>query len=316
MATLTHSYYPLRHASSRGLEPLLDEEANQWQSRLHWNFEPTRTRLKEAILEDALQGMIVEDVGGVCGYATSALGDSVGVVGNVFVSPRAADAGLEEGLLDRVLDDLLARDPASIDCQTLFMSDPRIETPFARRRFASVTRYYMVLDRASRRRPPARPVSHGARPLRHTDLQPFANLVFEAHRDTVGQDASSSFDTPRSCARILGQIVNDGICGPFDEETSRWIAIDGDAAAACLITWPMSDVAHVSELATAPEYRGQGFARHCLSRALDNAFDRRGARLVTLSVTATNDAALSLYESMGFSIHVEYFSHLYRRTWR
>jgi ribosomal protein S18 acetylase RimI-like enzyme len=71
-------------------------------------------------------------------------------------------------------------------------------------------------------------------------------------------------------------------------------------------------VAHISEVATAPDHRRQGLARHCLAESLENAFERGNASSATLSVTASNRAALALYESMGFVPRIRYESHVLR----
>lgn len=49
-----------------------------------------------------------------------------------------------------------------------------------------------------------------------------------------------------------------------------------------------------------PAARGRGIARALLAAALDHAERRPGTRLVTLTVTEGNDAAIGLYEQAGF----------------
>ena len=200
-----------------------------------------------------------------------------------------------------------------IDCQTLFSSDPGLHEPFRSHGFESAARLYMTLDRsawlAARR-----PIAPGRRskPTHRTDLRAVARLVYESHVETHRLDASSSFDTLESCERILRQIILDEVCGPFDSMGSRRIEAEGGLVAACLLTWPLGGVAHVSEVATAPDHRLRGLARHCLAESLENAFERSGASSATLSVTASNRAALTLYESMGFVTRIHYESHVLR----
>ena len=151
-----------------------------------------------------------------------------------------------------------------------------------------------------------------SKPTHRTDLRAVARLVYEAHIETHRLDASSSFDTLESCERILRQIILDEVCGPFDSLGSRRIETNGRLVAACLLTWPLGGIAHISEVATTPDHRQQGLARHCLTEALENAFDRGGASSATLSVTASNRAALALYESLGFVTRIRYESHVLR----
>ena len=82
--------------------------------------------------------------------------------------------------------------------------------------------------------------------------------------------------------------------------------------ALAILTWPHRGVAHLSEVATASSFRRMGLGRQSLAEALNAAFDKEGARGVTLSVTASNAAAVSLYESVGFRTRVRYLSHVWR----
>jgi ribosomal-protein-alanine N-acetyltransferase len=171
----------------------------------------------------------------------------------------------------------------------------------------------MTIDRSAwRKARTTEPAERRSKPTHRTDLKTVARLVYDAHFETHDLDASSSFDTPESCERILRQIVLDEVCGPFDSAGSRRIEAGGKLLAACLLTWPLGDVAHVSEVATAPGHRRQGLARQCLAESLGDAFERGNASCATLSVTASNHGALRLYESMGFVPRIRYESHVRR----
>ena len=286
-----------------------------WAAELRWNFAPTRGRLEAALDEGTLNGLVANDDLGACAYATYAVDGDHGVVGSVFASKRSHEAGTEGLLVHRILNRLQVLRPRVIDGQTLFSSDPGLREPFAAQGFESATRLYMTLERsawsASRAIPPAGPAS---KPAHRTDLRAVSRLVFEAHCESRALDASSSFDTPESCERILRQIVMDEVCGPFDSMGSRRIEVEGRLIAASLLTWPLPGVAHVSEVATCPSHRRRGLARRCLTESLRSAFERSGASSATLSVTASNHTAIALYESMGFVPRIRYESHVLRRS--
>ena len=59
------------------------------------------------------------------------------------------------------------------------------------------------------------------------------------------------------------------------------------------------DVAHVTQLCVAPEYRGQRLGKHLLALALSQ-LRSRGYRALTLTVTEANTGAAELYRSAGF----------------
>jgi ribosomal protein S18 acetylase RimI-like enzyme len=304
---------PIGSVPREELARLFDEESAMWAKELRWSFAPTRARLEAALGDGSLSGLAASDDLGACAYATYAVDLGHGIIGSVFASERSRGRGLESLLVHRILNRLRALQPAVIDCQTLFSSDPGLTEPFASHGFTSAARLYMTIERPAwlaARRPPSPGLR--SKPTHRTDLRAVARLVYEAHLETHHLDASSSFDTLESCERILRQIILDEVCGPFDSMGSRRIEVDGTLAAACLLTWPLGGIAHVSEVATAPAHRLRGLARHCLAESLENAFARGSASSATLSVTATNRAALSLYESMGFVPRVHYGSHVLR----
>lgn len=307
------TFIPIGSVPRADLARLFDEEGWRWRNDLCWNFAPTRSRLETALGEGTLNGFGAIDNLGACAYATYALDGDHGIVGSVFASARSRSAGLEDRLMQEVLSCLQALRPRVIDCQTLFSSEPGLRAPFAARGFESATRLYMSIDRATwlARRSEVS-TSTESRPTSRADLRSLAQLVYEAHRETHRLDASSSFDTVDSCQRVLGQIVLDEVCGPFDQLGSRRIEAGGKLLAASLLTWPLPEVAHVSEVATSPSSRRQGYARQCLAESLKCAFDGGRASSVTLSVTASNQAALALYESMGFAPRIRYESHVRR----
>ncbi|MCO8242911.1 GNAT family N-acetyltransferase [Haladaptatus sp. AB643] len=59
--------------------------------------------------------------------------------------------------------------------------------------------------------------------------------------------------------------------------------------------------AYIAELVVEPVHRREGRARRLLQTALDSARDRGCAR-ISLTVHEKNEAARSLYESMGFEL--------------
>jgi ribosomal protein S18 acetylase RimI-like enzyme len=153
-----------------------------------------------------------------------------------------------------------------------------------------------------------------SREVHRVDLPSVSRLVYEAHEETRKLDASSSFDTLDSCHKVLRQIVLDEVCGPFDMRGSRQIEANGKLLAASLLTWPLPEAAHVSEVATSPTCRRQGLARQCVAESLKSAFGEGRASAITLSVTASNRAARALYESMGFVPRIRYQSHVLRNA--
>lgn len=63
--------------------------------------------------------------------------------------------------------------------------------------------------------------------------------------------------------------------------------------------WIIADEAHVTNIAIAPSYRGQGWGEK-LVRAMKQTAVEQGAVGMTLEVRPSNAIALKLYEKMGF----------------
>ena len=65
--------------------------------------------------------------------------------------------------------------------------------------------------------------------------------------------------------------------------------------------WVIFDELHINTLAVAPEARRQGWATTLLRGIVEEAV-RAGATRATLEVRASNDAALRLYQRLGFHV--------------
>lgn len=63
--------------------------------------------------------------------------------------------------------------------------------------------------------------------------------------------------------------------------------------------WLMLDEAHVTTIATHPDYRGRGVGELILASLIDIAYSI-GARVVTLEVRVSNQVAQNLYRKYGF----------------
>jgi [ribosomal protein S18]-alanine N-acetyltransferase len=102
-----------------------------------------------------------------------------------------------------------------------------------------------------------------------------------------------SYPTPWSRAMFAGELAKpSSIClGAYDTEQG--------ALAGYLIISRYVDAWHVMNVAVAPEYRRRGIAQTLLEQLFElTAGDER--RGYTLEVRVSNDAAIRLYERLGF----------------
>ena len=100
------------------------------------------------------------------------------------------------------------------------------------------------------------------------------------------------FSAPWSEKAILGELTN---------PLSYWlVALEEDKVVGYVGSQTVMGEADMMNLAVLPEYRRQGVAR-CLVKTLIEKLALQGVCSLTLEVRASNAAALSLYENLGFT---------------
>jgi [ribosomal protein S18]-alanine N-acetyltransferase len=105
----------------------------------------------------------------------------------------------------------------------------------------------------------------------------------------------TSYPTPWSRSMFAGELTkSSSVClGAYDTETET------NELVGYLIISRYVDAWHVMNVAVAPSYRGRGIATKLLERLFElTAGD--GRRGYTLEVRVSNNAAIRLYEKLGF----------------
>lgn len=139
----------------------------------------------------------------------------------------------------------------------------------------------------------AAPSVPGLRSPRDADRPALGALMYRAYRGTIDDEG----ETP---AQALAEVHKtwSGAYGRFDLAASSVVERDGVLASATLIThW--QERPFVAFTMTDPRFGRQGLARATLLRSLHRLQDG-GAHELRLVVTWANDAARTLYESLGF----------------
>jgi ribosomal-protein-alanine N-acetyltransferase len=111
--------------------------------------------------------------------------------------------------------------------------------------------------------------------------------------NAIEQIERTSYPTPWSRSMFAGELAKpSSICiGAFDVEQEEIVGY--------LIISRYVDAWHVMNIAVAPEYRRRGIARSLMERLFEvTARDAR--RGYTLEVRVSNEAAIRLYEELGF----------------
>ncbi|HET6439160.1 MAG TPA: ribosomal protein S18-alanine N-acetyltransferase [Anaeromyxobacter sp.] len=117
---------------------------------------------------------------------------------------------------------------------------------------------------------------------------------------------------PEDLPRVV-EIEKDGFRHPWSREllerelSHAWSTVllatvdrpRGEAVIGFIVFWVVHDEVHVLNIATAREERRSGVGRALMEEAAE-AGRRRGATLATLEVRRSNEAAITLYRSLGY----------------
>ena len=124
--------------------------------------------------------------------------------------------------------------------------------------------------------------------MKPSEIVPMA----EAHVAAVAELEKACFSAHWSEASVREELTN---------PLSLWlVALAGGQVAGYVGSQTVLDEADMMNLAVAPRHRRQGIARQ-LVEALGDALQAQGVQSLTLEVRASNEAAIQLYRSLGFT---------------
>jgi ribosomal protein S18 acetylase RimI-like enzyme len=142
----------LRHFSAAQLRPLLRDEAERWQRRLHWDYTNASNVLLDYLDDRILPGFVALDAArGNCivGYAFSVFEAAKAVIGDVYAfhETEALNNPVCEVLLRHMLE-MLQSTPGvdRIESQLLMFPSGAFATQFHEYGFRSFPRLYMTCD--------------------------------------------------------------------------------------------------------------------------------------------------------------------------
>jgi ribosomal-protein-alanine N-acetyltransferase len=113
--------------------------------------------------------------------------------------------------------------------------------------------------------------------------------------DAVAALEAASFTNPWPRDQLVWELRNSDVTRVFVLRNPRGLIVGF-----CLC-WVIFDELHINTLAVAPELRRQGMATLLMQHVLAETA-KEGARKATLEVRASNEAALALYERLGFRV--------------
>ena len=138
----------LRHFSSADLRPLLDEEVEVWGKLLAWDYRGSSDMILRYVDAKILPGYAAVERGSIVGYSFFVYEGSKGVVGDLFVSPRRADARAIELQMVEHMIETLQQSPGilRVEAQLLTHQTGELAAHFVSAGFQRYRRLFLALQ--------------------------------------------------------------------------------------------------------------------------------------------------------------------------
>jgi ribosomal protein S18 acetylase RimI-like enzyme len=293
----------LRRLSARDLEPLLREESAVWREALEWDFEKSADLVRRFVDLRALHGSALLENGEVTGYLYYVLEDNKGLIGDLYVRNAFRSIERENQLLEWALAAIIASPAVARVESQLMMLESAPDRPVPYPEYVNAyARNFMRID------------------LRHSPLSPghvrlpmyvekwsdhyqdsAAQLIAAAYAGHVDSRINDQYRSPAGARRFLYNIVQYPGCGAFYRPASyaAFEAVTGRLCGASLASLVAPDCGHITQICVSPAVRGTGIGHELLRQSLTTLRDM-GCRTASLTVTASNEDAVKLYERVGF----------------
>lgn len=307
MAALSDAKLPeileLSHLDVGEFDDLFGEEIAVWNEEFRWDFRPSADLLRRFLLVHSLIGSALRVGRSVVGYTYTVCEGRKGLIGDLYVKRDFATPENEALLLGSAVQGLIRTSGVKrIESQLMLLRQRTGPLPLGR--FLSRhERLFMSVESAAIAN--LRPVSTES----GTNFQPWteryqeetAHLVAAAYRGHVDSEINDQYRTIPGARHFLTNIIRYPGCGVFSPEASG-VAHDthtGRIAGVCLASMVSPSSGHITQLCVLPAIRGAHLGYELLRRALVRLRDI-GCTTVSLTVTASNQHAIDLYESVGF----------------
>jgi ribosomal protein S18 acetylase RimI-like enzyme len=308
MAAFAHFPPPAEIVGLRDLRPerlhdLLEDEARAWREELHWDFEPTARMIRRHLETQSLDGLALFSGRRALGYGYYVLEEGKASIGDLFVPPGPAAAAGERQLIDAMLLGLRGlANVRRIETQLMLLRNSPAILPMR----ASLTSYDRLFLRVPLERAPhVAPLPAGIAIVPWTEArhEEAALLIAACYRNHVDSRINDQYRGAPGARRFLSNILQYPGCGDFFA-TGSLAAIDrrsGALLGISLASTVAPRVGHITQVCVAQPAQGLGIAGRLLERSL-TALRDRGCMEATLTVTASNEAAMRLYGRFGFEV--------------
>ncbi len=295
----------LRRLSARDLDALLEEECAAWMEELAWDFEKSAGLVRRFVEMRALNGSALIVEGDVAGYMYWVLEEEKGLIGDLYVRRDVRAPAFEDMLIEAALDPVMTTPMVTrIESQLMMVPwEPGRKAPRAgnaavfARNFMRIDLNRAALGRGHVRRPVYVEKWHD----HYSDDA--AALIASAYSGHIDSRINDQYRSPGGARRFLHNIVQYPGCGTFFRPASfaAFDAATGRMAGVSLASIVAPDTGHITQICVSPAVRGTGVGHELLRQSL-TALREMGCRAASLTVTAANEDAVTLYERVGFRL--------------
>lgn len=284
-------------------DSLFGEEIAAWDVEFRWDFRPSSDLLRRFLLVRSLIGYALRIGRSIVGYTYCVCEGRKGLIGDLYVRREFATAENEGLLLGSVVQGLMRSSGIKrVESQLMLLRHQTGQLPFGQ--FLSRhERLFMAVEAASIRS--LRPLNtfSGVSFQKWTERyqEETAHLVAAAYRGHIDSEINDQYRTIPGARHFLTNIIRYPGCGVFTPEASGVAQSNhtGKICGACLASMVSPTSGHITQLCVLPGMRGTHLGYELLRRALVRLTEI-GCTTVSLTVTASNQKAIELYESVGF----------------
>lgn len=310
----------LRQVPARDLEPLLSDEIREWRHELDWDFAPSASLVRQFAGTNSLGGAALVINGEIVGYGYAVMEEPRGIIGDIYVRPHRREPRYEAELFRSLLD-ALATTPRIARMESQLMLCRAETASLIRHETQARGRSLRLFERRLMSRESGSPLpAPNAATTRRFRLEPWNDrllhtasaIISGAYKGETDSEINAQYRSPGGARRFLSNIVEFPGCGNF-HAASSFMAFDastGDPAGMVLSSFVASHTGHISQLCVMPEARGFGLGG-ALLRASIAHLCAGGASQVSLTVTASNQLAISLYSKFGFTDRRTFFAFIW-----
>ncbi len=305
----------LRILRASALAELFEEERRHWAPELRWDNGSSVEQLRRHIDAHSLPGYAALWQGRVAGYCFFVYEEEKGLLGDLFVltAHRGGVAGepppVATALLGHALE-TLEQSPVvkRIEAQLIPFGLEPLEPLFRARGYRVFPRLFMLkeLQRGTPAPATETAVPTPVRPWEERDFDAAADLIVSAYQEHIDSQINDHYSHSSGALRFLKNIILFPGCGIF---RAGWSFVaegsGGRLDGAVLVSEVAHGVAHITQICVRPELQKRGLGRRLMEASLAAAA-AAGCTGVSLTVTAENRSAVSLYRGLGFSILKEF----------